>query len=500
MSHNGFNTKKCERFLDHLKRFGLLSSSGHASLLYKTSIQDETALIFSLSELLQTSSASDFYDLSRRMYDAWVALDRQSENHSTALPQSEETNLKQLNAHLNSENEAIETNNQHNIQQSSSADQQLKSSSNGIALKAENNHNDQRLQYNGTEEQINNSPLPEKYPSRPDTGYQQRLNEKELELKAQHNLMLFNLGFDKLGSLLQRRDFRVFRSLITKKLADSRNYARASRLANNNTQQTQSPQKRSGNNGIPAHEERGRSQQRRSRNESVEVASPPIQREENPNMYKSDTEASNLRFNKLYEDKFLQEQNKMLRRELHDLVLMRDHTFSPKINFSKDQTSENGNGTVFDRLAKRKTPKATSVHRSIEVREMDGVTFAPDLKKSQAVHVNQADTDQTNEKKSKAADRLYQDAELKQRVLKMKIEYIREQELKDCTFAPKLTSPKNRKRQQREGENSSRSPAGERLYQDSMARKQAQIIKLAEKEQTHNQQYTFKPQIFTKRI
>jgi hypothetical protein len=181
---------------------------------------------------------------------------------------------------------------------------------------------------------------------------------------------------------------------------------------------------------------------------------------------------------------------------------MKDYTFSPQINSTENLKSpeliKSLQTQVFDSLATKKTPKADQIHRRRESKELEEATFQPNINKPQRHTVNTVNTEKSRDKPMAAVERLYQDAELKVQVLKLKRDYLREQELKDCTFTPQITSPKFPGSEGNSLDRKSKSPASERLYQDSMRRKQMQSQKEAAKDELTASQYTFKPKLFTK--
>lgn len=492
MSSDPKQAKKNEQFLFHLKQFGLLSAVGYEFLQAKTADNDETALIFNLSEYLQARNASEFYDISRRMYDAWASPEFLQDAHPESPGRIEE--LKDTNAikdHKAAGLEAGDSEQYGKIKQNGTHRQTSGHTSNGTNRQADP---DYESYHNRAEEQVLHNPIPEKYPTRPEVMTRHPLTDKELQQKVEEDLMLLNLGFIMLHKILLRRALKKLRATAIK--APSHHQTGSWGIV----QPIAGPshQGQPNNNFDRNNDERGRSQQRKGRTKSGEHGSPTLQTEH----MNSDSEFHGSTWDKLYEEKFFQEQNRRMRQELYELNRMKECTFSPKINPKerpqREQQSEDSKKSVFDRLTTYKVPKAVTIHRSHEARELDGATFSPQIKKSQSTVVHPTETDQIHERRARAAERLYQDAELKQKVLKMKQEYIKEQELKECTFTPQIVSPKSLKGRSRERDKSSRSPAVERLYQDSLVRKQIHLMKVAEKEQAQSQQYTFKPQLITK--
>ena len=177
-------------------------------------------------------------------------------------------------------------------------------------------------------------------------------------------------------------------------------------------------------------------------------------------------------FNRLYEQRLIHQQNRVLRKEMSEILNLKDCSFSPRVNDRKPSSkaaAEHLKQPVFERLARAKTPREELKRFSKDYREMEGVTFAPDLtKSSRSKPQREGSNEQT---KTKASERLYQDAQLKQKILQMKKEYLQERELEDCTFAPKLiASPSARSLQQRNFD------AVDRLYLDGVRRQEVRKL------------------------
>ena len=151
--------------------------------------------------------------------------------------------------------------------------------------------------------------------------------------------------------------------------------------------------------------------------------------------------SENAGFNRLYEQRFIHEENRMIRKEMSDLMKLRECSFSPSINKRKTSakaTVEHLKTPVFQRLSRPKSPREHLKIYSREYRELEGVTFKPDLSKSSRRHKLQRD--ESLELKGSVSERLYQDAQLKKKILQMKKEYLAEKELAGCTFTPRLVS------------------------------------------------------------
>mgnify|MGYP000875144618 FL=1 len=176
------------------------------------------------------------------------------------------------------------------------------------------------------------------------------------------------------------------------------------------------------------------------------------------------------RYEQLYGHRIIHEHNRMLRKEMSEQKLLKECTFSPRINehrLSAKSASETPKTSVFNRLSKTKTPRGELLASSRENREMEGATFQPDLSKSNKVPKTARDS--SAQGPAKASERLYQDAHFKQKVLRMKAELIKDKELEDCTFKPQLFSSPISKDHSRKN-----SDTTERLYLDSLRRNNAQ--------------------------
>lgn len=433
-------------------------------------------------------NASDYYDMSLRLYSTWS----QMENTRTESQENEAEFTFKNNRYstvessdeggITSKTAASATQNKKNHQTSTNSQQfrpYITGESDNIrSLESE------RQKY---------SPLPEKYPTKPENNLPHASNnttEGTMEQLIQFKLRAIRTGFEKLSQFEEQ--YRLFKAFKLIAVAQNPKTPNSSKLLNRNEPRSTVGSTKSNPRSQNMHQ-RGKSQEVLKKNVDVLAASQTTGQLDERVHTKGEHQHF---FDKLYQESFLHEQNKILRKELHEIMKMKDCTFSPQINSAINPKSPEISKTlqmpVFERLSTKKPSKAEQMHRRRESKELEEATFQPSINKP---HRHTHNPDKASEKKTAAAERLYQDAELKQQVLKLKRDYLKEQELKECTFTPQIISPKF---PGSDIERRSRSPAGERLYQDSIKRKQLQSMKDAAKEEMAASQYTFKPQLFTK--
>ena len=221
-------------------------------------------------------------------------------------------------------------------------------------------------------------------------------------------------------------------------------------------------------------------------------------------MSRSDTFSSTLspsrsRFEKLYEDHFINKGNQQLRSQYYSLLEMRDHTFSPKINQKRLSKEGLENSPVFERLTKTKPLSEKLLALSRENREIEGATFSPRINRSPTTSVDER-YESPAARKEKTVQRLYNDAFEKERRYMAKRMGKQAMELDGCTFIPVTntstsvgspTSLSERDRLLR-----SRLDASvHRLHTEAMKRDRDLIIKQGEQESAKLAEHPFKPTI-----
>ena len=88
------------------------------------------------------------------------------------------------------------------------------------------------------------------------------------------------------------------------------------------------------------------------------------------------------RFDRLYEDHILQQENQSIRAQIHEIKQKQVHPFSPKINHTRNLSqalSEALNTPVFERLSKVKSIDPELFTESQENRELKQATFSPKI-------------------------------------------------------------------------------------------------------------------------
>lgn len=428
---------KTDRFINHLQEFGLLAPGDSDRLKVRCSSQDEKLLIFELSSFFQAMNASDYYDLSSRLYTTWCSLENLQENSAVKSQKNDKSTI-------------------FHQQPTDSLKYQITSSHQYIYSMQSGKHDNETIH--------------------PDHS------EQDLDDLAKFNFQFLQAGLEKLNKLIIRHEFLKFKAS----------------LQQNYTQRNQTLLNSNSNSKLPAGNSGQKSQVTKS-----SIKDQPRKRllvnEPRPEDGAQDSPTRNQDiFTRLHEEKILKEQNRLLRQELYELMNLKEYNFSPKINPQterKQESDKSAQHSVFDRLATKKIPKATLIHQSRELKEMEEATFHPNISRSQRIGNHPEESGVVGKERVYAAtERLYQDAELKQKVLRMKRDYLKEQELKDCTFTPQLMSAKTARER---SSDRLKSPV-DRLYNDSIKRKQLQLHKEAIKEEFEAKQYTFKPNLYTK--
>lgn len=198
--------------------------------------------------------------------------------------------------------------------------------------------------------------------------------------------------------------------------------------------------------------------------------------------------------NKLYFDHFQKQAQLEIKREIKRAGELDDCTFVPQINPVDPENPVLTNVLrvpVYERLLQAKPTPANAILDKHEYRELKGATFQPDISKSQN-RKWQTDYKGTPEDRMRSAtERLYGDAQIKEKIMCLRQMNQKQQESEAYTFSPQLYSPKKNK------ENYAKTDltkSVDRLYDENMKRQRKLLRKEVEVREQELEECTFQPE------
>lgn len=198
---------------------------------------------------------------------------------------------------------------------------------------------------------------------------------------------------------------------------------------------------------------------------------------------------------RLYYDFFQKRANMEIKREMKKTNELENCTFIPQVNPVDTMNYALVNTLrvpVYDRLNQAKFVPDHIMLEKQEYKELKGATFHPDISKSQKSTKSRQDQASSPEnRKQEAVERLYGDAQIKERILSIKQMSRKEQEIEGCTFSPKVLSP------QKDKENFLKnhlSKSIDRLYDENLKRHRKLLKKEVEFREQEMEECTFQPE------
>ena len=430
-------------FFDYCDSVGFFDES--ASRRFRTEFRDlgQRQLIIELAKYLEYLTASDYYDLSNRFYMGWLSRQRESPTHMTSS--SSKIPASARDSYLESTRRTSNPTLRDAHEKSHQAEAFLSNRTTDRNWLSDGSHEEKEIEqfYNS-----NSKKSSKRSTSRQGPCVQ---NQPQENIPGSSSKQLFETPsskkLDKLYNLYSK---------LEKKLANDS--TKSARGLNDD-----SPYK-------PKSGGRGRSP----------LISPRTKR-----------------CDQLYEDYFTQNESKALKWHMARLKELNECTFVPQTNplTQNKALSEHLKTPVFDRLSQIKPLKSSLQQQSSENRKLQGATFSPDIRKSQAAFATARDNRSPEARKAEAAARLYEKAQLKQRNLVLKRIISHEKELKNCTFQPKLQTPTHDKKAIRQNLDIH----VDRMHSEAGRRKRELIKKEGELRDKEMEECTFTPASHTSR-
>jgi len=198
--------------------------------------------------------------------------------------------------------------------------------------------------------------------------------------------------------------------------------------------------------------------------------------------------------NKLYFDHFQKQAQLEIKREIKKAGELDHCTFTPQVNPVDPENPVLTNTLrvpVYERLLQAKPTPSNAILEKQEYRELKGATFQPDISKSQNKRKWQSDYKSTPEDRMRVAtERLYGDAQIKEKIMCLRQMNQKQQENEVYTFSPNLLSPKTNKENFLKND---LTRSVDRLYDENMKRQRKLLRKEVEIREQELEECTFQP-------
>lgn len=198
--------------------------------------------------------------------------------------------------------------------------------------------------------------------------------------------------------------------------------------------------------------------------------------------------------NKLYFDHFQKQAQLEIKREVKKAGELDHCTFTPQVNpidYENPVLANTLRVPVYERLLQAKPTSSTAVLEKHEYRELKGATFKPDISKSQNKKKWQSDYKATPEDRMRSAtERLYGDAQIKEKIMCLRQMNQKQQEDEVYTFSPNIMSPKTNKENFLKND---LTKSVDRLYDENMRRQRNLLRKEVEVREQELEECTFQP-------
>ena len=411
-------------FCGYLQSLGIIDEDQFNTILDKCAKSDEKQTLFQISNYFANFTASDWFDLTCRIYNNWQRLPNQSQDTPySSVPHQNPSQPAQKSEQVQSQ---IRKN---NAQQDVSSEP------------VKRNHNNSRgetKQWEASQKQQRVEQEDSKYQTPSKSGNTTaRRREEQTRQEGNNN-----------GKGSQR----------------TTSYGESKRSISPNENKTVTPRK-----------------------------TPTPTRTQNKQQGGSN--ADNDTYNRLYNDFFQKRATMEYKREIKKSAELDECTFVPQVN-PVDQENHTLVSSlrvpVYDRLLQAKQVPANVFLEKHEYRELKGATFQPDISKSQR-NINKWNASQMlgspEDRKREATDRLYEDAQIKEKILFIKQMSEKEKEFDGCTFSPKILSP------QKDKETLKRdlTKSVDRLYDENLKRHRKLLKKEVEYREQEMEECTFQP-------
>jgi hypothetical protein len=417
-------------FCSHLQSLGIIDEDQFNIILDKCAKSDEKQTLFQISNYFANFTASDWFDLTSRLYHNWQRLPNQSQDTPySSIPHQNPAQLAQKSEQTQGQ---IRKN---NSQQDVSSSENLKRSQNNTK-QWEASQKQQR----GVEQEDSQYQTPSK-----SGNTSSRRREEQTRQEGNVN-----------GKGSQR----------TASYGESKRSVSPNSI---NENKTVTPRK----TPTPT---RTHNKQQSSSNLA--------------NSVEGDT------YNRLYNDFFQKRATMEFKREIKKSAELDNCTFVPQVN-PVDQENHTLVSSlrvpVYDRLLQAKQVPANVFLEKHEYRELKGATFQPDISKSQR-NINKWNASQMlgspEDRKREATDRLYEDAQIKEKILFIKQMSEKDKEFDGCTFSPKILSPQKDK----DSLKRDLTKSVDRLYDENLKRHRKLLKKEVESREQEMEECTFAPE------
>ena len=426
------------KFFDYLLTIGIINSQQHDSINASLKDAQEKHLLFQVSNIFATLTASDWFDLTCRIYKGWQKFNSQlrSTNSSQPISPPHKVNKSDL---------------QHILQ-------------NNYDIKEISQQYEPKLNFSTTESA--EAIRVETYPNPRDR--QKKSHKFALPLKNLSNIKA-EQTLGRLNSILTHVSNRnVFLNL--------KQYYFYHKYVQENTQ-------------ISNYEEPQYMMLQRHQ-------TPP--RQEPFNRPSSATQ--NPHAEKLYFDYFERQAHLEIKREIKKFSELDDCTFVPQVNqnYVNENLINRLEIPVHERLSQTPQIPVDIILEKHEYRELKGVTFQPDISQSQNKTKWRGYAPESPEsRKQEVVDRLYNDAQVKEQNRWLRGVYSKQQELAGCTFTPNINNSYQSRSRSKERKNSKpqqQPKIYERLYEDNEKKQRNLLQRELENKGKELEGCTFQPE------
>jgi len=442
-----------QRYFEYLAEIGLVDKDQYQHLVAKCSDKEEKRLVFEISNIFANFTASDWFELSCRVYTNWA---RGSETQS-----SQEETGQRAKLFSDDNQQRVPKDIRNVLSQYSQATQDTQIISRDVTTdrKVESRDEEQPRSKGLTAAQlIESSPM--NYSRTTGDGMPSPTLTEQFRFRSKLARMVEAFArAGKRNMFDQLKRYHYYQKAVLKAYSISPTKKAAS--------PTKSPIKK--------------------------VSSPPKSpSNQTPNSAKKKRGfVENNYYLKLYADYFHQQEVLNQKRELTKQKEMQECTFNPKTN-PVDASNQGLNNLlkvpVYERLGHIKPLPEEIFLQKQEFKELRGATFHPDISKSQKKIRSKYDYSDMSPEDAIArhTERLYSNAQEKEKNLFVKRMQHHDKEIEGCTFSPMVLSPsKNRK--------VDLSKSVERLYDDNVRRHRELLKKEVELREQELEECTFQP-------
>jgi len=415
-------------FFGYLQSIGIFDEEQFDTIADKCSQSDEKQTLFQISNFFANFTASDWFDLTCRMYNNYQRLPNQSQDlpYSPVIQQNPPQSSQTVRSG-NTEQGHIRKNN-------SIISQENSETARTVDKRAQNNSRGETKQWEPSQKQQRVDQEDPKYQTPSKSGNSTRRNQD-------------NEGNGKTSNRTP-------------------SYGENKRSVSPNENKTVTPRK------TPT----------------------PTRTQNRQQQASSSAAATDETYNRLYNDFFQKRATMEYKREMKKSAELDECTFVPQVNPVDEENHALKSSLrvpVYDRLLQAKQIPANLILEKQEYKELKGATFQPDISKSQKNNKwSPYQLGSPEDRKREAVERLYEDAQIKEKIMFIKQMSRKEQEFEGCTFSPKVLSPQKDKDSFIKRD---LTKSVDRLYDENLRRHRKLLKKEVEVREQEMEECTFQP-------